>query len=250
MAPLFVSSRKPTLTVCLALGLLLAAPAMLQAAPAAQPGEKVRLTIGKDAYQVVLGKPFAVAIDGKRITMRIDVQDSLKFSESGVSFTYPAKLNIEKNDKDEAVVIWTFQGQSAAIMLQRYASDITPESLAEALVANIFEQYDEKDLKQVKVKLKAKDRTLEGTQLRAKTDGLLVMQNLFTFANEEGVFALMVQDARVADAEESSEYKDALRLLGESLVVGKEPEPPVQEIIEEVPEDEAKDKKKASKKKK
>lgn len=203
--------------------------------------EQMRLTVGKEVYEVPIGEPFAVAIGGKRITMKLEKQDSLEFSESGVSFAYPSLLKLEKSEEDNAVEIWTFQGQSAAIMLQRYETKITPDSLSEALLANILDQYTKKDVKRLKVKLRGKDRSIEGVQLQTFAKGVTVLQNLFTFANEEGVFALMVQDARSEKGKESEEYQASLRLLGETLEVGEEPELPKDVIIEETENDDKKE---------
>lgn len=208
----------------------------------------MRLTIGKEVYEVPIGEPFAVSIDGNRITMKLAKQDSLEFSNSGVSFAYPTILKQEKSKEDKTVEIWTFQGQSAALMLQRYKTKITPESLSEALLANILDQYTKKDVKRLKVKLRGKDRNIEGVQLQTFSEGVTVLQNLFTFANEEGVYALMVQDARPKGENASEEYQEALRLLGESLEVGEEPELPEDEIIEEIVNDD-KEKTKGSSKK-
>ncbi len=214
----------------------------------ANSAELMRLSVGDEVYEVPVGEPFAVAIDGKRVIMQLEKQDSLEFAESGVSFAYPALLKLEKSEEDKAVEIWTFQGQSAAIMLQRYETKITPDSLSEALLANILDQYKDQKVKKLKVKLRGRDRSIEGMQLQTDATGITVLQNLFTFANEEGVFALMVQDARAETSEASEEYQEALRLLGETLEVGEEPKLPEEEIIEEVENDAKKSAAEAAKK--
>ena len=63
------------------------------------------------------------------------------------------------------------------------------------------------------------------TPAKDKAPATVTVQNLFTFASDEGVFALMVQDVRPQGEGESAEYTDTLRLLGESLKTGDEPQP-------------------------
>lgn len=198
--------------------------------------ETMRLLIGEEVYEVPVGEPFAVAINGERVRMQLDSQESFTLEVSGIEFAYPSDLKLEENAEDGAVKIWTMQGENAALMLQEYAAEIGPESLLEALVANILDQHlEEAKPKRRKVRLNGTDRTLEGAQIETTEEGVVVLQNLFTFENEQGVFALMLQDAHAEDAEASDEYKRALHLLGESLAVGPEPEEPEEEIIEELP---------------
>ncbi len=198
--------------------------------------ETMRLVIGEEVYEVPVGEPFAVAINGKRVRMQLESRESFSLKVSGIEFSYPSEMKLEENKGDGAVNIWTMQGENAAVMLQEYAAEIGPESLLEALVGNIKEQHKDDDtLKQRKVRLNATDRTLEGTQLETTDEGVVVLQNLFTFENEQGVFALMLQDARAVDADASAEYQKALQLLGDTLAVGPEPEQPADEIIEELP---------------
>ncbi len=198
--------------------------------------EKMRLVIGEDVYEVPVGEPFAVAINGERVRMQLDSQESLTLIASGIEFDYPSDLKLEENAEDGSVKIWTMQGENAAIMLQEYAAEIGPDSLLEALVANILDQHPkEAKPKRRKVRLNGTDRTLEGAQIETTEEGVVVLQNLFTFENEQGVFALMLQDAHAEEAEASDEYKRSLHLLGETLAVGPEPEEPEDEIIEELP---------------
>lgn len=185
-----------------------------------------RLTLNRDSYNVPIGKPFAIRLGGEKLTLRIDLQDDQAFSEAGVAFRYPAGFEATADEQGGGVTIWTLQGQSAAIMLQRYSGELDAKSLLQVLVDNLIEQSG---AKQQAVKLTGAKRAYQGVQLRSAspaaegapaTDSV---QNVFTFANAEGVFALVVQDVRPPGAKDSQEYGEALRLLGESLTTGKPP---------------------------
>lgn len=190
--------------------------------------EQARLTIGDQTYNVPIGKPFAVKIGGERITMRIDPEVDRTFSEAGISFRYPASFTAEKKSDDPAVTIWTIQGTSAAIMLQKYEGGLDSKSLIEVLVTNISDQYKPQKVEQQTVKLRGIDASYEGVQLKTTNDDdIEVVQNVFAFANEQGVFALMVQDTHTASEGDSEQYTESLRLLGESLKTGPAPKPPV-----------------------
>lgn len=213
--------------------IVLATAVFLSAAASAVALEQARLTIGEDAYNVPIGKPFAVRIGGKRMTLRIDPQNDHEFSEAGVSFRHPAKLKPSDDAAGEGVTIWTLQGRNAAVMLQRYEGGIDAKSLLEVLVGNLIEQEEKGgSVKRQGVKLTGPERVYQGVQLRTTTPAkgpqpaTQGVQNVFTFANKQGVFALILQDVRAEGEEESSEYNETLRLLGESLKTGAVPKPP------------------------
>lgn len=217
------------LTLSVTRALLLGSTALFSTAAFAQ--EQARLTINEDAYNVPIGKPFAVRIDGKRMTLRIDRQTDRVFDQSDVSFNYPTDFEpLQDEAGSEGVTIWTLQGRNAAVMLQRYEDGLDPKSLLEVLVGNLLEREGNATAKQQAVKLTGPDRAYQGVQVRSSTQAAAgqpatkSVQNFFTFANENGVFALLIQDVSAPGAKESKEYTEALRLLGESLKTGKEPE--------------------------
>lgn len=205
------------------LALALAAPAIAQEKPA-----MARLTLNSESYNVPLGKPFAIRLGGEKLTLRIDLQDEQTFSQAGVAFRYPTGFAATDAAPSEGVTIWTLQGQSAAIMLQRYDGELDAKSLRQVLVDNLVEQSGGQ---RQDVKLTGPKRAYQGVQLRSSSPGEAgspateSVQNVFTFANAEGVFALVVQDVRPPGKKDSKEYGDVLRLLGESLTTGKPPAP-------------------------
>lgn len=191
--------------------------------------EQARLTINDDVYNVPLGKPFAVRIDGKKMTLRIDPQTDLVFNEGGVSFRYPKALGAIDDAGGEGVTVWTLQGQNVALMLQLYEEGLDAKSLLEVLVGNLIEREGEENVKRQDVKLTGPQRAYQGVQLqiaspaRDNQPATKSVQNVFTFANKQGVFAMILQDVRVPGGEDSGEYNDTLRLLGESLKTGQPP---------------------------
>ncbi|TWT48379.1 hypothetical protein Pla111_01420 [Botrimarina hoheduenensis] len=193
-----------------------------------------RLTIGAEVYNVPVGKPFAVQIGEQRVTMRIDPRSQTDFTIEGVSFSHPASLVAETPVDEGGVAIWAIQGPSSAIMLQRYDGELAPESLLKVLADNIAEQYGKQPIQRQAVQLRGADRTYPGQQLRVSTtaasgqgatagqgvaEGTAVdlVQNVFTFASGDRVYALIVQDTRPAGGGETPEYQETLRLLGETL---------------------------------
>ncbi|TWT99537.1 hypothetical protein Pla108_04800 [Botrimarina colliarenosi] len=216
--------RIPTARCLLALALV------ATAARSAEP-QQARLTIDEAVYNVPLGKAFAVRIGGERVTLRIDPQSDNAFEAAGVAFRYPSSLKASDTAGGDDVQVWTLQGLSAAVMLQKYAAGLDAKSLRDVLVENLIEREGVSD-KQQRVKLTGAERGYEGAQLRyqkpaqGKAPATETVQNVFTFANAEGIFALMVQDVHAPGEEESDEYAETLRLLGESLVTGEEPAPP------------------------
>ncbi len=194
---------------------------------AAQPPQQARLSIGSEVYNVPLGKAFAVRIDGKKHTLKIEPQTDRLFSEAGVSFSYPMSLEPTKPQGGEGIAIWSLQGPATAIMLQKYDDDLDPKSLREVLVENLAATTESKQA----VKLTGAERAYQGVQLKTKTPAAgnvpatEGVQNIFTFANAQGVFALLVQEVHAVGAEDSTDYTESLRLLGETLKTGKAPAP-------------------------
>lgn len=206
--------------------LLIAAAVVAAATPsAAQPPAEARLTINGEAYNVPLGEAFAVRIGGERVTLRIDPQNDRSFDQAGIAFRYPTALELSESDGGQGVRVWTLQGQSAAVMLQKYGADLDPDGLREVLVENLA---GKNAAEPQKVKLTCPERAYTGSQVKSKSDNgpaTETVQNVFTFANAQGVFALLVQDVHPRDADVSSEYSEVLRLLGESLTTGEPPAP-------------------------
>jgi hypothetical protein len=118
----------------------------------------------------------------------------------------------------------------AAVMLQQYGDDLDAKSLRDVLVENLLTTAGKDAEKPKTVRLTTPGRTYDGVQLnyttpaKDKTPATVTVQNLFTFASNEGVFALIVQDIRPQDEGESAEYTETLKLLGESLTTGDEPQ--------------------------
>lgn len=188
-----------------------------------------RLTIEGVEYRAPIGEPFAVDFAGERVTLRIDLEEWQTFSDAGVSFRYPGDFVAERVNEADGVAVWTIQGKSAAVVLQRHDETIDPESLAEAIAATIVERYGERRVTRQAVKLRGVDRSYPGERLHiAAGDDRLARdseQNLFAFANESGVFALIVQDSRPAGSGATTEFETVVRLLGESFEAGPPPEP-------------------------
>lgn len=200
---------------------------------AADPPQ-ARLTIGENVYNVPMGKAFAVRIGEERVTLRIDLVNEKAFDAAGVSFRYPSALEAGESPGDAGVRVWTLQGRMAAVMLQQYGDDLDAKSLREVLVENLLGSVGANSgdaaEKPKTVRLTTPGRAYDGVQLnyttpaKGKSPATVTVQNLFTFASDEGVFALMVQDVRPEGEGESAEYTETLRLLGESLKTGDEPQ--------------------------
>jgi hypothetical protein len=196
---------------------------------AAEP-QQARLTIGENVYNVPMGKAFAVRIGEERVTLRIDLVNEKAFDAAGVSFRYPSALEAGESPGDAGVRVWTLQGRMAAVMLQQYGDDLDAKSLREVLAENLVATAGKDADKPKTVRLTTPGRAYDGVQLnyttpaKDKAPATVTVQNLFTFASDEGVFALMVQDVRPQGEGESAEYTETLRLLGESLKTGDEPQ--------------------------
>ena len=127
---------------------------------------------------------------------------------------------------DASVRVWTLQGPKAAVMLQQYGDDLDAKSLREVLAENLVGAAGAGAEKPKTVRLTMPGGRLDGVQLnyttpaKEKSPATVTVQNLFTFASAEGVFALVVQDVRPEGEAESAEYQETLKLLGESLKTG------------------------------
>ncbi|MGL4511522.1 MAG: hypothetical protein ACRCT8_00405 [Lacipirellulaceae bacterium] len=208
----------------------LATPAL-----ADEPARMARMTIDGEAYNVPLGKPFAVRVKGERVTITVEPDEHRLFAQGAIELLYPQGFRPSEASDSPSIEVWTFEGQSAAIMLQRYDDGLDPKSLLGVLVTNIVEQHDKSGAgkpTQQGVKLRGIERSYEGRQVRASVADdasgkpAEIVQNVFTFANSGGVYALMIQDTRAAGGKDSAEYTTALRLLGESLKTGPAPADP------------------------
>lgn len=207
--------------VCFFLSVLLAA----SAAFAAEAVEQTTLSVDGRAYTVPVGKPFLIKLGDRKVRLEIAPQTNRTFSEAGVSFSYPRECKMTVDEDDENVTLWTLEGADATLILQHYSTQIEPPSLLNVLVENLVKQYGKANVQQQKIRLSGKQRKYQGVRLATTLGGVDIVQNIITFANEQGGFALILQDTGGEGENSSEDFRSMVDMLGKTLDTGPPPKP-------------------------
>lgn len=192
---------------------------------AADSAEQTTLSVDGRSYTVPVGKPFIIKIGERKVRLEIAAQTNRTFSEAGVSFNYPRSCNLSVDDDDQAVTLWTLEANDATLIVQHYGTAIEPTSLLNVLVENLVKQYGKANVKQQKIRLTGKERKYNGVRLATTLDGVDIVQNIITFANQQGGFALILQDTGGVGENSSDDYRAMLDMLGKTLETGPPPKP-------------------------
>ncbi len=204
-------------TLSVLLSLFLAVPAL--AVPqddGAEPPAQYTLQINGKPTPVTLDKEFS--LDGKagRTRFLLSRAASRRFDKSGVKFDYPADYGFEADLKNPKAAIWTLNGRSSLLMLQRFPLS-GPALLREQMARELVKQYGSKNVVVRPASLFLGGREVEGKRLHVSLAKQRLVQEIFAFSNLKYAFVLMVQDAPEA-GKESAETRKLKALLSSSAI--------------------------------
>ena len=199
--------------------LSLSCPLIARAAPqndGAEPPAQFTLQINGKVTPVTLDKEFS--LDGKpgRVRYLLSRAATRRFDKSGVKFDYPTDYGFEADLKNPRTAIWTLNGRSSLLMLQRFPLS-GPALLREQMVKELVKQYGSKNVVVRPASLFLGGREVEGKRLHVSLAKQRLVQEIFAFSNQKYAFVLMIQDAPVG-GKESAETRKLKTLLSSSAI--------------------------------
>jgi hypothetical protein len=190
-----------------------------QAGPARESDEPPQLFIlevGAKEVPVQLGRAFTVDLDGKKVTMKLQVAPHRVFEASGVRFSYPRHFTFEYGKMAEDRTRWTFEGPDTVLILVRAAKH-DPQELLRKMEQFLVRGFGAAHERTSDVELALPKLRLKGRRVAARVLGNPLRQDLFAFRTKEGACLLLVQDS-LNDAGGTSEgTKKAVELLQETF---------------------------------
>lgn len=192
--------------------LLIAQPAVDK-----KPRQNGVLVIDGKEHPFVVGVEQAITLDGKphRVTVKLDPFHS--FSEAGLTFRYPRSMYYALDDSDPNVTIWSMDGDSAIIMVQRYDTQVGEQALVDALVSQYHSM--KADVKVLKTKWETKGGTYDGKMLMIQMGDIKLLQKVFYHEDKDGATSWILQDSLDHAGRTSDEFRQMLEVLSESFKV-------------------------------
>ncbi len=197
-------TKQTSVTLLCLLALLVPSPA--RAEEDQGPPRIYTLTIDGNEFEIEGGRSSKVQVDGRDTTVQLEVKPYRTFEKYGVSFLFPEDFVYSVDDEDESVTIWSLDGADISLMVQRFNLEIEPEQLLDVLVPNIKEQYAQLDVVEESAQLEGHQQTFEGIKLIVQLGDVELVQDIYAFKNDEGVFSVIVQDSREEPGKPTAEY--------------------------------------------
>ncbi|QDV91149.1 hypothetical protein RAS2_22390 [Phycisphaerae bacterium RAS2] len=185
------------------------------------PAERFTLEYSGKSIDVMLGEPFVVEIEGRRVDMKLTAKRYRILELDGVSFRYPREFKFSAG-KEKRFRTATLEGTDAMIVLYKYESGDASEFIS-ALAKSLSN-----DWKRKKAKVKQSNRvqnlgahTLKGKRIEIKTLGHSIRQDFVGLNTTSGVVVLMLQDSAPDQEKPSPQFADAVRMLKESFKISE-----------------------------
>jgi hypothetical protein len=200
---------------------LLVALALLQNPDALEPPAVLSVEAGGKVVAAELDKAFELDTPGGRTTVKIRLEPYRLFARAGLSFKYPTKFLFEADLDTEGVVIWTLEGGSCVVMVQRFTERDDPAAVMKEVVKGMTDSFGKPNVREAAATLDAGAEKLKGTGLRIQVAGERIHYRLFAFASGKDAVILSLQDSPGVDGAPSAEAKAVDALLKETLKLPK-----------------------------
>ena len=200
---------------------LLVALAPLQEEDAKEPPAVFSVEAGGKTVSAELDKAFELDTPGGKTTVKIRLEPYRQFSRAGLSFKYPTKFLFEADLDTKGVVIWTLEGSSCVVLVQRFDDRDDPAAVLKEVVKGMIDGFGKANVREGAATLEAGAEKLKGTALRIKVAGESVNYRLFAFASGKNTVILSLQDSPGEDGAPSADAKAVDALLKETLKLPK-----------------------------
>jgi hypothetical protein len=188
---------------------------------AKEPPAVLSVDAGGKTVTAELDKAFELDLPGGKTSVKIRLEPYRVFAKAGVSFKYPTKFLFEADLETEGVVIWTLEGSTCVLMVQRFSGRDDPEGVLKDVVNNITGSFGEANVKAGPAALDVGAEKLKGTGLRIQVAGQRINYRFFAFKSGKQAVILSLQDSPGEDGAPSAEAKEVDALLKETLKLPK-----------------------------
>ena len=200
---------------------LLVALALLQDEDAQEPPAVYSVEAGGKTVPAELDKAFEIDTPGGKTTVKIRLEPYRLFSRAGLSFKYPTKFLFEADLETKGVVIWTLEGSSCVVLIQRFDGRDDPAAVLKEVVKGMTDGFGKANVREGPAALDVGAEKLKGTALQIKVAEERVHYRLFAFASGKNAVILSLQDSPGDDGAPSAEAKAVDVLLKDTLKLPK-----------------------------
>ena len=201
--------------------ILLAALLLQQAEDAKEPPAVLSVEAGGKVVAAELDRAFELDTPGGKTTVKIRLEPHRLFSRDGLSFKYPTKFLFEADLSTEGVVIWTLEGGSCVLMVQRFKDREDPAAVLREVVKGMTDTFGKPNVREGAAALDAGGEKLKGTELRIQVAGERIHYRLFALKAGKNAIILSLQDSPGDGGGLSAEAKDVDALLKDTLKLPK-----------------------------
>lgn len=183
------------------------------------PAERFTLEYSGKSVDVMLGEPFVVEIEGRRVNMKLTAKRYRVLEMGGVSFHYPRDFKFtEKKSKLSHSI--TLEGVDSLVQLSKYQSN---DAIG---LVNTMTAATSESLKGKQYAVKESDRTLtlgkhtfKGKRLVCRLAGQTIHQEYLALDTPTGVLILMLQDSATGKKKASAQFAELTQMLKETFTV-------------------------------
>jgi len=205
------------IALCLACVLTLHAEEKPEALADAEPPLQMQVLIGGKTVAAEAGRTMEVEVEGKKLSLRIDLLPHRLFDRGGVRFLYPTSHGWEVDRTTPNVTIYTMDGNDTIIMLVKYDVEITPKKASDSMVSTLSGRYGQGNVKRVGATLKGKTETVQGTRLQVNVVGQAIEQDIYGFDAGGVTFTLMLQASMDDQGKPPKEMAEVRELFAKSF---------------------------------
>lgn len=184
------------------------------AVDAAEPPLRLEVRVGDSRQRVDAGTAAQIVVDGKPVTLQVDILPTRRFNEAGLRFEYPAHMPWEHDPPS----MWTLDGNNATVIIHR--GEAGDDSSADDLLDNMESSLKSKTKpRRSDVELGLRSGTVRGRVATMAFSSSRIRTEAYVVGPASRPVLLMLQDALDDNGKATAEFIELRRLLVDTLEV-------------------------------
>lgn len=182
-----------------------------------EPPLEVSIAIDGEHHRLRTSEVSQIEINGRKVAIVVDASDYRTLQVSDVAFRYPGHMAFDVDRDDEAVEVWTLDGNETVIMLFRFAK--SAGDVTEDVVAGVENQFGKKNAKRSNVTMELGGAKRQGIRVDARAfQSIRICADYFFLPGKSYNYVLGIQES-TEDEEQTKETQRTLKLLQESFTL-------------------------------
>ncbi len=166
------------------------------------------VTLNGQKFSVNAEASINVMVDGKELKLSACEKPEKTFSDSNISFAFPATHAVTKEVAD-TVTTWTLDGQDNVLILMKMKG-VNPSEVGKETVQALRKQYGAKS-KVSNCSITLGSETVIGKKITAVLVGELINQEVYELLTSSDGYILIIQDSGESESAETRAAKSLLK---------------------------------------